>query len=73
MKYWTSDPSNPTSGHNYNRWHLYHLERMAPGYFLHNLVVDASKNLHAKHDDTWFPHESKEVYLEASCPFHSDA
>jgi len=54
---------------NYNRWHLYSLNRMAQGYFIHNLLLSVSKNLAAQRESTWFPRESKEAYLQATASF----
>ncbi len=66
IKFWRSDP-NVIEGipiNDYRHWRLYHLERMAPGYFIHNLLRSVSRNLTFQRDGSWFPNESKEVYVE---------
>jgi hypothetical protein len=71
IKYWQNDPA--TTGRAamraYDAWHLYSLKRMAPGYFIHNLLVNVCRGVTARWEDTWFPRESKEVSLEASLSF----
>lgn len=71
IKYWQHDPTatGRAATRTYNAWHLYNLERMAPGYFIHNLLVNVCRGVAAQREDTWFPRESKEVSLEASLPF----
>lgn len=64
IKYWDAHPQDISGRKNYNHWHLYNLSRMAPGYFIHNLLISVSKKLSAQRDGTWFPLESKEAYLE---------
>ncbi|MDR7925815.1 hypothetical protein RIE95_02190 [Acidithiobacillus thiooxidans] len=69
IKYWSSDPSNPGASPRYNQWHLYNLNRMAPGYFIHNLLLSVSKKLDAQREETWFPINSKEAHIEAQHVF----
>lgn len=63
IKYWPTDPQNWKATRGYDRWHLYALAGMAPGYFIHNLVVSVSKRLSVQRDATWFPKNSKEARL----------
>jgi hypothetical protein len=73
IKYWPSDPTKDRQRLGYDQWHLYNLDRMAPGYFIHNLLLGVSKKLAAQRESSWFPTESKEAYLEARCAFERDA
>lgn len=63
IKYWPSDPSGDGVGIRYDQWHLYNLDRMAPGYFIHNLLLSVSKKLNAQRETTWFPRNSKEARI----------
>lgn len=71
IKYWSSSPSGNLG--RYSTWHLYNLERMAPGYFIHNLLANVCRDPMARREDAWFPQESKEVHLEETEGFISDA
>lgn len=73
IKYWSSDPSVQQGGQNYEHWHLYDLNRMAPGYFIHNLLLNVSKNLSAQRERTWFPRNSKEAHIEGQRKFSRSA
>lgn len=70
IKYWQKDPaaSGRAALRPYDVWHLYRLPRMAPGYFIHNLLVNVCRGVTAQREDTWFPRESKEVRLESTLP-----
>lgn len=72
IKYWSSDP-NSARGQGYDQWHLYDLNRMAPGYFIHNLLLNVSKKLSAQADSTWFPRNSKEVHIVGQLGFERAA
>lgn len=67
IKYWDSAPNHREK--TYDQWHLYNLDRMAPGYFIHNLLLSVSKKLNAQRENVWFPRDSKEARLEARCQF----
>jgi hypothetical protein len=59
IKYWDRDPDEGRD--NYDCWHHYTLTRMAPGYFLHNLMSFlAGENL-VRGNNIWFPSEGKEA------------
>lgn len=73
IKYWPSDPHQEQARLGYDQWHLYNLNRMAPGYFIHNLLLSVSKKLAAQRESTWFPRESKEAYIEERCAFKRNA
>ena len=73
IRYWTSDPDEETTRRSYDQWHLYNLNRMAPGYFIHNLLLSVSKKLSAQRERTWFPRESKEAYIEERHAFERAA
>ena len=70
IKYWETAPGDDQTG--YDMWHLYKLNQMAPGYFIHNLLATVSSKIAARREEAWFPQESKETRLEWSLPFHSD-
>ncbi len=69
VKFWQADPEGDQRRLSYNRWHAYHLERMAPGYFIHNLLLNVSKKLAAQRDRSWFPPQGKEAYVEDTAQF----
>jgi hypothetical protein len=46
---------------------------MAPGYFIHNLLLNVSKKLIAQKENTWFPINSKEVHIEGQLGFERAA
>lgn len=71
IKYWSSPPSGDPG--RYLKWHLYNLERMASGYFIHNLLANVCRDPMARREDAWFPQESKEVHLEETKEFTSPA
>lgn len=58
VKWWDHNP-NGNSGE-YNKWHSYKLPELAPGYFIHNILVHLSRERYWMNQDIWFPSESKE-------------
>jgi hypothetical protein len=62
IKFWKQDPSNPAD-REYENWHHYHLNEMAPGYFLHNLMSHLANDNLIRGNDVWFPPEGKEIHL----------
>jgi hypothetical protein len=73
IKYWHGNPDDDHGGMIYNHWHQYNLNRMASGYFIHNLLLSVSKKLIAQRESTWFPRESKEAYVERTLAFERAA
>ena len=73
IKFWHYNPDVEQPRRRYECWHLYNLNRMAPGYFIHNLLLSVSKKLSAQREDAWFPRESKEAYIEGRQPFQRGA
>jgi hypothetical protein len=73
IKYWPSDPDSVRARLGYDQWHLYDLNRMAPGYFIHNLLLNVSKKLITQRENTWFPRNSKEVNIEGHLGFERAA
>jgi len=71
IKFWPSNPSEAQNRSGYDQWHLYSLDRLAPGYFIHNLLLNVSKKLSAQRENAWFPLNSKEAYLEGQLRFES--
>jgi hypothetical protein len=70
IKYWHARPEDISGRMNYNQWHLYSLDRMAPGYFIQNLLLSVSRNIAAQREGTWFPDQSKEAFLERTIAFN---
>ena len=58
-KFWTEDPENP--GVPVRRWHTYQMDRMAPGYFIHNVIERISPHSVQQNPLSWFPKDSKEA------------
>jgi hypothetical protein len=65
IKFWGQDPSNPDD-REYERWHHYRLDEMAPGYFLHNLMSHLTNDNLIRGNDVWFPPDGKEIHLTDS-------
>lgn len=62
IKYW---PNPPEGGiRRYDNWHLYRLDRMAPGYFVHNMLAESTRGKIARRENAWWPQQSKEIRLE---------
>jgi hypothetical protein len=60
LRFWTEDPEFPDVP--VRRWHTYRMDRMAPGYFLHNIIEKTSPVSVQKNPLSWFPENSKEAY-----------
>ncbi len=58
VKYWDYSPENLSD--NYNKWHLYQLDNLAPGYFINNIVDAFSKLSVGINQRVWFPVQGKE-------------
>jgi hypothetical protein len=58
IKWWKHNPNGP--GGAYDRWHSYTLPELAPGYFIHNVLVHMSRDRYWINQEVWFPSESKE-------------
>jgi hypothetical protein len=58
VKYWSYSPE--TLLDNYNKWHLYKLENLSPGYFVNNIVDTFSKSSVGINQRVWFPVQGKE-------------
>lgn len=58
IKWWQLDP-NGDSGE-FNKWHSYKLSELAPGYFIHNVLMHMSRERYWLNQEIWFPSESKE-------------
>ncbi len=67
VKFWQQRPENGAAM--YNHWHLYELNNMAAGYFVHNLINAVCHYSVAQHEDGWFPHNGKESHLDAQLRF----
>jgi len=58
IKFWNYSPED-LSG-NYNKWHFYALNNLAPGYFINNVVNTFSKSSVGINQQVWFPSGGKE-------------
>ncbi|AJX23438.1 hypothetical protein X986_1156 [Burkholderia pseudomallei] len=66
IKYWSHNPDNGRDDYDY--WHHYTLRRMAPGYFLHNLMSFLADEELVRGNNIWFPSEGKETRRNARQP-----
>lgn len=66
IKWWPRAPQDSSRRHEH--WHAYDLNRMAAGYFLHNLFMHLSPDAQDKDGGEWFPEQSKEARLVAVQP-----
>ncbi|MFM2591273.1 DUF6602 domain-containing protein [Vibrio sp. TBV020] len=64
IKFWEQCPLEHVD--NYERWHLYRLEDMAFGYFIHNLLSVISGYKLVRNEMIWFPAQGKEHNRENS-------
>lgn len=60
VKFWEVNPED--SSVDYDTWHLYTLQNMSAGYFIHNLMSIISGRQLIQHENIWFPVEGKEAY-----------
>jgi hypothetical protein len=58
VKWWKYSPAGGTQ--HYEKWHSYHLENMAAGYFIANVIDFVSPDSVGSNDWFWFPEEGKE-------------
>lgn len=58
IRYWNHDPTYPSNS--YYRWHCYNLNRMAPAYFIHNVIEHTCHYSVLMNNDLWFPSQGKE-------------
>jgi hypothetical protein len=58
VKYWEANPNTRHKG--YETWHQYEMERLGPGYFIHNLVTSMAPKLSVEDGNVFFPWEGKE-------------
>ncbi|WP_201315128.1 DUF6602 domain-containing protein [Dyella sp. EPa41] len=74
VRYWKFDPDAerrpcprpvlrppPNYAGDYRHWHLYRMEQMAFGYFIHNALMSMASNLSAEEQHVYFPDEGKEM------------
>ncbi len=52
-------------------WHAYHTDRLARGYFVHNIVASVAQSSVDRNKPLWFPPEGKEFSKVASISLHS--
>ena len=62
VKYWETHPKYQISlGH---LWHSYVLNKMAAGYFIHNVLLHISPDIISTNEKLWFPADSKEIHKD---------
>jgi hypothetical protein len=59
VRYWHTSPAGGNGL--YEKWHSYVLDKMAYGYFIHNVLLHLSPQYIQKNKALWFPETSKEV------------
>lgn len=59
-RFWRFEPGL-TSGILYESWHAYELPKLAPGYFIHNIVEHLYPQAIAQSEDMWYPIHGKEI------------
>jgi hypothetical protein len=62
LKYWHLDPVD--GRRTYESWHSYRLQRLASGYFIHNVVDAVSPESVFRNSEVWFPTSGKEPYRD---------
>ena len=71
VKWWiispTGDLTNLDISH--QSWHSYHLDNMAAGYFLTNVINDVCKKELMWNQNLWFPDSSKEIHKTGEIQF----
>lgn len=65
IRYWDKEPGFPLRGA-YEKWHSYHLQKMAYGYFIHNVLLSLSPKYIDNNQALWFPETSKEFYKDGA-------
>ena len=63
IRYWETDP-RALNRSTYEKWHSYSLEKMAYGYFIHNVLLSLSPRYIDNNQALWFPEESKEIHKD---------
>jgi hypothetical protein len=61
VHYWPNEPGVWFGLEPYNRWHLYAMQDLAPGYFVSNIVEKIASNSVRLNRKVWYPEESKEA------------
>ena len=66
VRYWHCSPQDHRVP--VDQWHAYHVEGVAPAYFLHNVVEHLCSRSVYDNEDLWFPAQGKEPYKVAEMP-----
>jgi hypothetical protein len=64
-RFWEHDPTGNFRGQ-YDSWHAYDLPKIAPGYFVHNLIEHLFPGAFERAGDLWYPVQGKEPHFIAS-------
>jgi len=63
IRYWATEPGGFCRTA-YEKWHSYKLDKMAYGYFVHNVLLSLSPKYVDKNQALWFPEMSKEIHKD---------
>lgn len=63
IRYWETSPEL-TMNSTHDKWHSYRLDKMAYGYFIHNVLLGLSPKYIDNHQALWFPETSKEIHKD---------
>ncbi|PEM44326.1 DUF6602 domain-containing protein [Bacillus toyonensis] len=67
LRFWAKSPERIE-----NIWHSYHLENLAPAYFITNLLETISSHSITLNANTWFPLDTKETQKTGSIKLFSE-
>lgn len=63
IRYWDISPEL-TNRSTHAIWHSYRLDKLAYGYFIHNVLLSLSPEYIDNNQSLWFPKTSKEIYKD---------
>ena len=66
-RYWECPPETPRQPR--NLWRSYHLESIAPAYFIHNIIESLCPESVVNNDTMWYPQEGKEAHTLGELEF----
>jgi hypothetical protein len=59
-RFWHCPPETPR--HQNDLWRSYHLESLAPAYFIHNVIESLCQRSVLDNEDLWYPRQGKEAF-----------
>lgn len=66
FRWWQDSPEGEPD---YRQWHAYHVEQIAPAYFINNVVATVADSSFLGAQGLWFPEDGKEIYRSGTMPF----